>query len=47
MYRTFTFFGLTFQLDSIISLLSTTQSYNPIYAETFMVWAFPISLAAT
>ena len=23
------------------------QSYNPTYAETFMVWADPISLAAT
>ena len=23
------------------------QSYNPINAETFMVWAIPISLAAT
>ena len=23
------------------------QSYNPTYAETFMVWAIPFSLAAT
>ena len=23
------------------------QSYNPINAETFVVWAIPISLAAT
>ena len=36
-----------FQKHSITNLKSILQSYNPINAETYMVWAIPISLAAT
>ena len=47
MYGTITLYGSTFQLDSIIILKSLLQSYNPKIAETILVWAVPISLAAT
>ena len=46
-YRTITFYGLTFQKYSAINTKSTSQSYNPKNAETLLVWAIPISLAAT
>ena len=36
-----------FPEDSTIHLKSTLQSYNPVNAETLMVWANPRSLAAT
>src|SRR5512138_4008580 len=47
MYRTITFYGLTFQKYSITDLQSTLQSYNPGLAVTRPVWAIPGSLATT
>lgn len=38
---------LTFPGNSAIKLSSTLQSYNPQKAQTFWVWAIPLSLAAT
>ena len=38
---------LNFPIHSTINLYSTLQSYNPNIAETTLVWAIPISLAAT
>ena len=36
-----------FQKLSIINLYITSQSYNPNFAETILVWAVPISFATT
>ena len=47
MYRTITFYGITFQKSSITNLQSTLLSYNPGLAVTKPVWAVPRSLATT
>ena len=38
---------LIFPSDSTLKIQSILQSYNPINAVTFMVWAIPLSLATT
>ena len=47
MYRTITFYGITFQKSSTTNLQSTLLSYNPGLAVTKPVWAVPRSLATT
>jgi hypothetical protein len=47
LYGTITPYGRAFQLTSNIIYKSTTQSYNPVFAETNTVWANSRSLAAT
>ena len=47
VYRTITFYGLTFQKYSTSKLIFVSQSYNPDIAETISVWAGPFSIATT
>ena len=47
VYRTFTVYGLTFQIRSTSDKCQMSQSYNPNNAKTSSVWALPLSLATT
>ena len=47
VYVSITLFGGTFQNLPLYSFHATSWSYNPILAVTRMVWAPPLSLAAT
>ena len=47
VYGTFTLFGIIFQIISTIYYFRISQSYNPKYAVTYLVWASSRSLATT
>ena len=47
LYRTITVCGLTFQTVPIRKTVSFERSYNPMTAETTMVWALSLSIATT
>ena len=47
VYGIITLFDGTFQILPLQTCLATAWSYNPVYAETYTVWAFPRSLATT
>ena len=47
LYRTLTVCGLTFQTVPIRKTVSFKRSYNPMTAETTMVWALSLSIATT
>ena len=47
VYGTFTPYGLSFQKNSTSRIYHISQPYNPICAETPMVWAIPRSIATT
>ncbi len=46
-YGTITLYGLPFQVVLLQNYTPIRWSYNPITAETIMVWAAPLSLATT
>ena len=46
-YAAFMLYGYAFQHILLICIHATAWSYNPIAAETDMVWAIPRSLATT
>ena len=46
-YGIITLYDATFQMLPLLFCLAMSQSYNPNFAETKLVWAIPVSLATT
>ena len=46
-YGIITLYDATFQMLPFLFCLAMSQSYNPNFAETKLVWAIPVSLATT
>ena len=47
VYGAFTPYGCAFQAHSTSAWPATSRPYNPSFAETMLVWALPLPLAAT